>query len=708
MISAQLALWALPVLLTVSSSLAAEPSLAANPQPAWGKIIAATNSNGSIQLEVREWPADGKLPLPALFSNITAARLVNARENETLKWVFNADATQLYFEVPAKAPATMPATILLETAEKSGQFADGRIVFSALDAKVQGNRAKLESHSGNHRIGFWTDAADSVSWDFRPTRWGMYDLELAFSADGGDGTELQFEIAGQTFSVTRPSTGSWYRYQTLPMGRFYLADSKPFTLRVSCRKMTGPAVMNLKAVTLRPAPEGKPISQDASGLITLNARDALTHSITMRYEPATNKNCLGYWSNPRDWAEWEFAVTKPGAFEVEVLQGCGKGQGGSEVAVEVAGKKLTFVVEDTGHFQNFVPRQIGRVDFAKPGPYALAIKPQRKQAGAVMDVRQVRLTPVKTALNAPPAARSFLEARRVVFLGDSITYGGEYIELVEAYIRMRFPSAQVEFINLGLPSETVSGLSEPGHAGGSFPRPDVHERLGRVMEKAKPDLIVACYGMNDGIYYPLGEERFQKFQDGIRRLRERATAAGAKVVHITPPTFDSVPLKGRTLPAGQAEYRSPYEGYNEVLDRYSEWLLSQRAQGWEVVDAHGPMNRFLGERRRENPQFLLARDGVHANAQGHWLIAREVLRYLGAPDEMISTDNPDALLKSHPHGAEILKLVQQRQRLLKDAWLTETGHVRPGMKKGKALPEAEHDAEEFSRKLRPLLEATER
>jgi hypothetical protein len=163
-----------------------------------------------------------------------------------------------------------------------------------------------------------------------------------------------------------------------------------------------------------------------------------------------------------------------------------------------------------------------------------------------------------------------------------------------------------------------------------------------------------------------------------------------------------MPLKGRTLPAGLPEYRSPFEGYNEVLDRYSEWLLAQRAQGWEVVDTHGPMNRFLAERRRGDPNFVLARDGVHANAEGHWLIAREFLRYLGAPDEIVSSDSPDALQKSCPRGVEVLQLVQQRQRLLKDAWLTQVGHVRPGMSKGKPLPEAEHEAEELESKIRSL------
>jgi hypothetical protein len=156
-------------------------------------------------------------------------------------------------------------------------------------------------------------------------------------------------------------------------------------------------------------------------------------------------------------------------------------------------------------------------------------------------------------------------------------------------------------------------------------------------------------------------------------------------VHVTPPTFDEV--------------KGGHPGYGNALDRYSNWMISQRAQGWEVIDTHGPMNRFLAERRRADPKFALAGDGVHANSQGHWLIAREILRYLGAPDEIVSTDNPDALLKSHPRGAEILKLVQQRQRLLKDAWLTHVGHVRPGMSKGKPLADAEREAAALSEKL---------
>ncbi|HAB18085.1 MAG TPA: hypothetical protein DCE44_16760, partial [Verrucomicrobiales bacterium] len=463
-----------------------------------------------------------------------------------------------------------------------------------------------------------------------------------------------------------------------------LAEQQPDRVQDLARKLfTWQGSVGAQWPMYNPNHEPKPIAQSADGSVLLHSRAAAIHGTTLRYEPQPFKNTLGWWGRVEDWVDWNFTITQPGTFEVEVLQGCGKGQGGSDVLVEVGNAKLPFVVQETGHFQIFVPRNVGRVTLPA-GTQTLALKPQRKQAGAVMDVRQVKLIPVAST----PAAKSLLDAKRVVFLGDSITYAGEWVEFVEAYVRMKFPEARPDFLDLGLPSETVSGLSEDGHAGGAFPRPDLHERLGRVLEKAKPDLIVACYGMNDGIYLPFDPERFQKFQSGIQRLRERSAAAGAKVIHLTPPTFDEV--------------KGGHPGYGQTLDRYSEWLLSQRTNGWEVVDTHFPMNQFLAEQRRVNPQFALAGDGVHVNTQGHWLIAREVLKQLGASDDITSAASPEALIGSHPRGAEILKLVQQRQRLLKDSWLTYVGHVRPGMAKGKPLSDVETEAKEIEAQLQKL------
>ena len=129
------------------------------------------------------------------------------------------------------------------------------------------------------------------------------------------------------------------------------------------------------------------------GRITLHARDAVVHGRTVRYEPQPHKNTIGYWSDPKDWVSWQFGVTRPGKYRAEILQGCGKGSGGSKVDFAVGDQVLNVVVEDTGGFQNFIARDVGVYHFAKPGRYTLSVKPTHKPGVAVMDLREVTLIP---------------------------------------------------------------------------------------------------------------------------------------------------------------------------------------------------------------------------------------------------------------------------------------------------------------------------
>ena len=76
-----------------------------------------------------------------------------------------------------------------------------------------------------------------------------------------------------------------------------------------------------------------------------------------------------------------------------MLVGCGNGSGGSEVEVAVGEQKLTFTVEETGGFQNFVTKVIGEMNVEKAGRHSLTVKPLKKPGVAVMDLRQVRLVP---------------------------------------------------------------------------------------------------------------------------------------------------------------------------------------------------------------------------------------------------------------------------------------------------------------------------
>jgi len=142
-------------------------------------------------------------------------------------------------------------------------------------------------------------------------------------------------------------------------------------------------------------PATNSISQAADGTIKLHAKEAVIHGTTVRYEPQPHKNTIGYWTKAEDWVSWDFTLSQPGAFTVEMTQACGQGSGGSEYLLSIAGQAIKDTVPETGAFTNFVHRVIGTVKLPQAGRYTLAVKPVRKPGLAVMDLRAVTLRPVQ-------------------------------------------------------------------------------------------------------------------------------------------------------------------------------------------------------------------------------------------------------------------------------------------------------------------------
>lgn len=291
----------------------------------------------------------------------------------------------------------------------------------------------------------------------------------------------------------------------------------------------------------------------------------------------------------------------------------------------------------------------------------------------------VRSAAADTPRPADVAPRVLLDAKRVVVLGDSITHDGRWLAHLVAWMERQGTAAEV--LDLGLPSETVSGLSEEGHAGGKFPRPDLADRLERVLRVTRPDLVLACYGMNCGIYQPLDEARFAKFKAGIERLHAAAEKAGARIIHLTPPPYDR-----------PAVNQAADHDYDAVLSAYSDWLVSKRPAGWLVIDVHTPLNRLLAERRKADPTARFAPDGIHPDDAGHWAMFRAVASGLG-DTAMATAESPVAL-------AAFLPEVTTRLHLLRDAYLDATGHGRPGLPAGLPLTEAEARAGRLTASLR--------
>lgn len=264
------------------------------------------------------------------------------------------------------------------------------------------------------------------------------------------------------------------------------------------------------------------------------------------------------------------------------------------------------------------------------------------------------------------------DAKRIVFLGNSITYNGKFVSIIDAYLMLKYPERKLEIINVGLPSETVSGLSETGHADGKFPRPDLRERLKRVLDNLEPDLVIANYGMNDGIYLPFDDDRFDKFKAGMEWMHQTVENSGSDLFHVTPPIYD--------------ENKGP--AYANVLDIYSDWLVSSRyTQNWQVIDLHWPMKKNQEDQRMLDPDFAFAKDGIHPDEAGHFLIAKIIL--LGLGEQVNEAQSIEELLTSFTNGIQVFNLVEQRQEILKLAWLSQSGHQRPGIPEGLSIEEAQ-------------------
>ncbi len=210
------------------------------------------------------------------------------------------------------------------------------------------------------------------------------------------------------------------------------------------------------------------------------------------------------------------------------------------------------------------------------------------------------------------------QPNKILFLGDSITQAADYINFFECQLRIDNPDKPYEIYNLGLSSETISGLSEEDHP---FPRPYLHDRLEKVLDYVKPELIFACYGINCGIYHPLEEAIFQKFQEGIHRLIRTAKERQMQLILLTPPPYAS-PVSDWSqaradLNRDNYGYQRPYAAYDEVMRQYAEWILSVKEV--QSIDIQTPMRNFQ--------ELCYGQDVIHPNQLGHQLIAHTILHH---------------------------------------------------------------------------------
>lgn len=263
-----------------------------------------------------------------------------------------------------------------------------------------------------------------------------------------------------------------------------------------------------------------------------------------------------------------------------------------------------------------------------------------------------------------------LTNKRILFLGNSITHNGLYVSFIDYALRKQYPNQKIDIISIGLGSETVSCLTEPVHP---FPRPCLSERLDRALKAVKPDLIIATYGINDGIYHPPNSVRLTAYQNGIRQLIQKAETANAPLILLTPSPFDALSIKDKLveIDAPDFSWKTPYEKYDEVLAGYSQWLNTLDGEALKVIDWHTAINQDLMGKRATNPEFSYALDGIHPNEAGHLLMAQLFFRGLNLKEAQVHLKDY-ALIQKDP----LFQQVHQARVERSSNWRNFIGYTR--------------------------------
>jgi hypothetical protein len=133
------------------------------------------------------------------------------------------------------------------------QRTDGSVVLLATNAAVHGKTIRYEPQPHKNTIGYWTKAEDWVSWDFKVTQPGKFEVALTQACGkGSGGSEVNFSIGDQVIKDLVPETGSFTTWTNRSIGTFTLERAGEFQITVKPVKKPGLAVMDLRAITLRP------------------------------------------------------------------------------------------------------------------------------------------------------------------------------------------------------------------------------------------------------------------------------------------------------------------------------------------------------------------------------------------------------------------------------------------------------------------------
>ena len=214
-----------------------------------------------------------------------------------------------------------------------------------------------------------------------------------------------------------------------------------------------------------------------------------------------------------------------------------------------------------------------------------------------------------SAAFADPTPIVLKKGDRIVFLGDSITAGGNsgkgYIQVIRNHVADKKKDLDIVCIGAGISGNKV---------------PDLQKRVDKDVIAKKPTIVVIYIGINDvwhGENNPKNGTAPDTFEAGLKEVIGKCTKAGAKVILCTPTVIGELPGGANKLDGKLDDYAKISRKVAKDLDLN---LCDLRKAFVDHLEANNAQKKASG---------ILTTDRVHLNEAGNRLVAETILKSLG-------------------------------------------------------------------------------
>lgn len=219
-----------------------------------GEDIRFTRKGGNLYAIALAWPGRQftikslAVGSPLVDGEIREVKLLGHRG----RLEFTRTAEGMVVQLPAEKPCDHAYAFRItgvrphQSAMRSASA--GSLVLEAEHAELHGTQIKVETRGDHPNIGFWDKPEEWASWPVRISKPGKYTVRLNLAGISPSG--ISVDLAGESISVTTPSTGDWSNFQTVDAGRIEIRKPGNYTVAVKPAGSASWKAVNLAFVEL--------------------------------------------------------------------------------------------------------------------------------------------------------------------------------------------------------------------------------------------------------------------------------------------------------------------------------------------------------------------------------------------------------------------------------------------------------------------------